>query len=263
MTDLQFDFGANWQRYARDVDDDAIEAAVAALADLLGDLRGRTVLDLGCGSGIHGLAALRLGCRHLTAVDVNPKSVATARGLVAAHHAGDNHSIAQADVFDFEPQRTFDVVYSWGVLHHTGDMWRAVRRAAAWVAPSGLLCIALYRKTPFCGFWKIVKRLYTASNRPVRGAIFGLYIVLYGLRLLFTGRNPVTWIRDRETERGMKWYTDKIDWLGGYPYESAAPDDVVAFVEALGFECVAVRNGERLLGLFGSGCAEYVFRRAR
>ena len=75
------------------------------------------------------------------------------------------------------------------------------------------------------------------------------------------GTDPIRYIRDYQRSRGMSWWHDCIDWLGGYPYKSASSEEVIGFLELRGFRLVAAFNTASPLGLLGSGCAEYVFQR--
>src|SRR6185295_2573935 len=75
---------------------------------------------------------------------------------------------------------TFDVVYSWGVLHHTGSMWTAVDRAARAVAIGGSLFIALYNdQGPQSVRWARVKRTYNRLPRALRPP----YMLAFGVAL--------------------------------------------------------------------------------
>ncbi|MCA3275110.1 MAG: class I SAM-dependent methyltransferase [Methylobacterium sp.] len=131
------------------------------------------MLDIGCGSGLHSLAALRLGAARVHAIDLDRLSVETTRDLLGRYAAGEAWTVEELSVFDMAGLPQYDIVYSWGVLHHTGAMRRAIGEAAARVAPGGLLCLALYRRTPFCGLWRIEKRLYCASPAPVQRLLRG------------------------------------------------------------------------------------------
>src|ERR1700722_17984157 len=78
-----FAFGKNWASYANLVTETQVEEATRALQHLVGsDLKGKRVLDIGCGSGLHALAALRLGATEVISVDIDPDSVATARKML-------------------------------------------------------------------------------------------------------------------------------------------------------------------------------------
>ena len=59
----------------------------------------------------------------------------------------------------------------------------------------------------------------------------------------------------------MLWFYDSRDWLGGYPYESASKEEVVGFVEERGFTIIKTNNTEPNIGIFGAGCAEYLFKK--
>lgn len=150
--DTHFAFGKNWAAFADKIQESEIAEAVAGLSRFFAgeSLAGKRFLDIGCGSGLHSLAALRLGAAEVVAVDLDPDSVETARAVLG-HHASDTSvwRVQQASVFALDPTAmgTFDVIYSWGVLHHTGDMMRALRQAASLVKPGGLFIFALYRKT--------------------------------------------------------------------------------------------------------------------
>ena len=129
MTKDRFEFGKNWESFSPLIDEEAIRKAEDRMALFLGtrDLSGRTFLDVGCGSGLHALVALRFGAKEVVAIDVDPDSVSTAGAVLERNWPGTNKTVRQVSVFDLEKERfgEFDIVYSWGVLHHTGDMNRA------------------------------------------------------------------------------------------------------------------------------------------
>ncbi len=223
LTDLRthYSFGENWARFAAGLNDTQITRAGAGLVRLVGDhIAGKSFLDLGCGSGLHSLAALGLGAVSVTAVDIDPHSVETARTLLSRHAEGQAWTVETRSAFDLMPDAGgYDIVYSWGVLHHTGDMRRAIRCAAALVRPGGRLVLAIYRKTPMCRFWRLEKRLYSRSPGWFRTAADAALASLIVLGLVATGRNPVRYIRAYPAARGMTFLSDVRDWLGGYPYE--------------------------------------------
>jgi SAM-dependent methyltransferase len=225
------------------------------------ELRDRDFLDIGCVSGLSMLAALRLGARSVTGIDIDPNSAEAVRAVLTRHAEGKVWHVQMASVFDFAPDKgaAYDIVHSWGVLHHTGDMWPAVRKAAVLVAPKGHLALALYRKTWLCGFWRAEKKFYSRSSGVIQAAIGAAYRGLYCVALIATGRSPARYIRDYKSARGMSWSHDVHDWLGGYPYESVTPQEVSALLGELGFD--AVRTFEKpaaVKGLFGSHCDEFV-----
>lgn len=259
--DTHFEFGKNWEDYSRLIDEEAIAEAERGILALVPQnaIKGASWLDIGSGSGLHSLAAARLGASAITALDIDKDSVATTKKVLDAR--GVDATVLERSVFEIDDLGQFDVVYSWGVLHHTGAMWRAVRSAAERVRPGGLLVIALYQKTPLCGPWTVEKRIYTAASEPVRSVMRKIYKSLYKVGLLVTGRTPGAYERNYKSSRGMNWDHDIHDWLGGYPYESSTPQETKDFVVKLGFEPIKIGDLKPGMGVFGTMCAEYVFRR--
>jgi 2-polyprenyl-6-hydroxyphenyl methylase/3-demethylubiquinone-9 3-methyltransferase len=252
-----FRFGENWQRYLVHVDDAAIRQAEAGLLRLVPASRiaGASFIDIGCGSGIHSLAAIRLGAAHVVAIDIDPDCVAATKELL--DREGAVADVCEESVFDATGQ--FDVVYSWGVLHHTGDMWRAVEVAAGLVRPEGLFAIGLYQQTPSCGVWRKIKRFYSSAARTVQALVRWPYTGLYIARIALSGTNPIRHIRDYKSLRGMNFFTDVHDWLGGYPYESASPEEIISFFGGLGFDLQFDGRLPESVGFFGTGVAQFSF----
>jgi len=260
-----FEFGKNWANYSKSITADEISDAKNELTRFLNSdsLHGKTFLDIGCGSGIHALAALQLGAEHVYALDLDPDSVQTTKSVLQTYWGKDNYTIKQANIFKLASNvfPSCDIVYSWGVLHHTGDMWAAIAEAGALVRPGGILAIAIYRKTPLCGFWKWEKRLFTKSGAFIRSILTGLYMSLKVLRDLLRLKNPLRKISHyKQGTRGMHWKSDIVDWLGGYPYESASSTEIVDFLSHRNFDLVYSNKTESEWGVFGSGCAEYRFQ---
>ncbi len=256
-----FAFGENWASYAGLIDEERLAEAEGGLERLLGadGLRGRSFLDIGCGSGLHAAAAARLGATRILALDLDPLSVATTREVLRRYGQGVAAEVSEMSVLDLEPDAvgTFDVVYSWGVLHHTGAMHEAIRKAAGVVPPGGIFAFALYRRTRLCRLWTREKRWYTAASPRAQMSARRVYIGLYRLHLRRRFRDHVANYRGR----GMDFYHDVHDWMGGYPYESTSAHEVDALMRAIGFEHVTSRTRPYKLGLFGAGCDEYVYRR--
>lgn len=263
-----FAFGKNWLDYANKIDPARIDQAVADLQRLSGvqDFRGKTFLDVGCGSGLHALAALRMGAAQVAGFDIDPDSVAAARATITRFAPGAAAQFDVCSVFDMSPAKhgTFDFVYSWGVLHHTGDMNRAIGCAAALVAPQGVFLLALYKKTPFCGMWRGIKRWYSRSGPATQQRARNIYVALKQLASRIRGRDFETYVRNYGASRGMDFYNDVHDWLGGYPYQSISPAQCHALLSGLGFTLkdeFIKQPGRYLPGLLGSGCDEYAFQR--
>jgi 2-polyprenyl-6-hydroxyphenyl methylase/3-demethylubiquinone-9 3-methyltransferase len=254
----RFAFGANWTRFLIEFNETRLVSAEQSLRDMLGvnTLEGKRFLDIGSGSGLFSLAARRLGAR-VHSFDYDPQSVACTRELKRRFYPDDaGWAIEEGSALDaayLSGLGRFDVVYSWGVLHHTGDMNKGLANVAPAVAPGGLLFIALYNDQGFVSrYWTLVKIAYN------RNAVLRLLVVavhspyLYGLRWLvraLSGRAAL--------QRGMSPWHDMIDWLGGYPFEVARPEAIFRRFRDQGFILQELRTcGGRM------GCNEYVFRRA-
>jgi 2-polyprenyl-6-hydroxyphenyl methylase/3-demethylubiquinone-9 3-methyltransferase len=257
-----FAFGRNWASYSRLVTDARVDEAITSLRRLVGgDLEGKRFLDIGCGSGLHALAALRLGANEVVALDIDPDSVATTKRLLTTNASGQRWSVMERSIFDpqIESLGSFDYVYSWGVLHHTGDMYRALRAAAGRVGPGGQFVFALYRQTPLCWLWKLEKRWYSGASPAAQARVQGLYVKVF--KLLMRG-NFEAYVANYGQARGMDFYHDVHDWLGGWPYESISPAQADHLMKQLGLRQVrSFLIPGRATGLLGSGNDEYVYGR--
>jgi 2-polyprenyl-6-hydroxyphenyl methylase/3-demethylubiquinone-9 3-methyltransferase len=267
--ELRFQFGHNWKHFvAESLNDERIAHAVSSVQSLLGleSLAGRTFLDIGCGSGLFSLAATRLGADRVISFDFDPESVETARKLRdQAGASPTDWRIEQGSVLDpafMAGLPRAEVVYSWGVLHHTGRMWDAVDAAIERVTPGGLFAMSIYnkveRKPDSSAMWWKVKRLYNRSPAPVRGLMETAYVANYMAARLVTLRNPVRAIADGSGagRRGMDFRHDVRDWLGGFPYEYASAGEIFEYVHSKH----ALRL-ERLRTCDGNACNEFVFSR--
>lgn len=262
-----FRFGRNWERYvSKHLTPERERIATRSLQDLLSiPLDGKSFLDIGSGSGLFSLAAHRLGAAPLVSVDVDPESVESTGRLRESVGRPSTWRVVAGSILDDELVTGLapaDIVYSWGVLHHTGDMIAAIRNAARLVRPGGLFCIAIYND-PTGGVltssrWLQVKRLYNRLPRVlqvVAELAFEAAWVAYELR---RGRNPVRAAREYKRSRGMARRIDLIDWLGGYPYEFAKPEAIIRLCEE--------KCGMRTLKVLrvpcsGTGNNQFVFER--
>lgn len=264
--ETHFAFGENWKSFASGLGEEGRDLATASLHKLFpgGELVRANFFDIGSGSGLHMVAARALGAGDVQGIDIDPASVEASHAVLSRFLPDGGWSVRRKSVFDLTPAEDglHDVVYSWGVLHHTGEMWGAVERAASLVRPGGYFAIALYRKSPFCGAWGVIKRLYASGGPVVQTLMRAVYKPAYLLGLMATGRNPFRYLREYRLNRGMDWHHDVHDWMGGHPYESAAPEEVVDFLEKLGFTLErSFTKPAAAFGFFGTHCDEFVARR--
>jgi 2-polyprenyl-6-hydroxyphenyl methylase/3-demethylubiquinone-9 3-methyltransferase len=243
----RFAFGDNWRRFLDLVDEERIDQARKALAFLgTDDLTGKRFVDVGSGSGLSSLAARRMGA-DVVSFDFDPASVACTRELRRRFDSEDHWRVEQGSALDREFLASlgrFDVVYSWGVLHHTGDMWDALDAVVGLVAPGGLLWIALYNDQGWrSSLWTRIKRTYVHSGPAGKNLLLGT--VGAGLYVRAVAADL---IRGKGRRRGMDRWRDVVDWIGGWPFEVATPKAVQAFYAARGFETLRVATVGGKLG---------------
>jgi len=248
-----FEFGKNWASFSRTINEDHLQDAQSSLVELLGldNLKAKTFLDIGCGSGLFSIAAARLGASKVIGIDVDPVSIQTsydnaqrwAQNLPIAFSA-----ISVLDELQMASLGKFDFVYSWGVLHHTGNMCRALEIASLSIKPGGVIVVAIYNRHFTSPLWKVVKWIY--NHMPVLGQqllVWGFIPVIFLTKMVITRQNPLI------MKRGMDFVHNIADWLGGYPYEFARIDEMIALLQAQKLEVIRVIPAQ-----ISTGCNEFV-----
>ncbi len=265
----RFAFGENWSRFLTELDDDRIRQAEQSLSDMLKvkNLRGKRFLDIGSGSGLFSLAARRLGAT-VHSFDYDPKSVACTGELKRRYFPDDpDWHMEQGSALDVDYLKSlgqWDVVYSWGVLHHTGNMSQALTNVSNLVCDGGNLFIAIYNdQGRASGFWLRVKKTYNRLPNGFRWLIlWPAAIRLWGpttIRDLFAGRPFHTWRNySKGSLRGMSPWRDIEDWVGGFPFEVATPERIFRYYRDRGFRLEELKTCAG-----GHGCNEFVFRKAQ
>jgi len=262
---VQFDFGRNWDDFSKNaLNSEKVQQAQADFRQLLEGipLESHSFLDIGFGQGLSLLSAASAGARCL-GIDINPRclqvldnnrktffpNIADERIDCLQGSILEPNSIKEIQSHRFSKDGKFDIVYSWGVLHHSGAMLSAIRNSAALVSKQGFLVLAIYQTHWSSPIWKLVKYVYNRSPSLGRRLLVALfYPVIYLAKWMVTGKDP------KNTDRGMDFYYDVVDWVGGYPYEHATKDEVIRYLKELGFDSFRFRPP-----VSPTGCMEFVF----
>lgn len=251
-----FRFGENWASFSHLIEEERVQQAMQSLVSLFGEdaLRGNSFLDIGCGSGLFSIAASRLGCSLVVGIDIDPLSVQVSRENAQRFAPpGANITFQQASVLDEQAMSAlglYDVVYAWGVLHHTGAMYDAIRSAARRVRPGGWLMIAIYNRHWSSGIWKVIKKAYNQLGKGGQKLLIWIFTPFILIaKWLVTFKNPF------KVRRGMDFMHNVADWLGGYPYEYASIQEITSFLDSLGLNVLEVRPANTPIG-----CNEFICR---
>ena len=260
----RFEFGKNWHSFLKTLTTERISVAENSLTHMLKleNLKGVHFLDIGCGSGLFSLAAKNLGAK-VVSFDFDPSSVACAKYLKKKYHENDDHwTIKQGSVLDIDFLSNLDkadIIYSWGVLHHTGKMLTALENVILPLKEEGVLFISIYNdQGTKSRRWLKVKKMYNSSlfGRWITTIWYflGIELISYMVDIL-KRKNPFKRYKEYKKNRGMSYWHDLRDWLGGLPFEVARPELIVDFYLKRGF------NLTKIVTKNGLGCNEYVFKR--
>jgi len=258
----RFEFGKNWQSFLNNhFSNEVLEASKLKLADFLkvDTLADKTFVDFGSGSGLHSLAALELGAKVVMSVDYDKVAVECAERLKANSPYKENWQVHQGSLLDssfISGLGQFDIVYCWGVAHHTGNMWQALENISKNIKKGGVIFVAIYNNVEGklgSRMWWQIKHFYNKSPFIVKKIMEYIYISYNFLILLVHLKNPFNVMPSYKTKRGMAWSTDLVDWLGGYPYEYASVREIFDFYKQRSFELQNIKTTNYI------GCNQFLF----
>ena len=215
---------------------------------------------------MYSLAARRLGAK-VHSFDYDPQSVSCTTELKSRYFPEDRDwAIESGDALDQKYLNSlgkFDVVYSWGVLHHTGDMWNALHNASQLVDSNGLFYVSIYNDQGGRSKRMLkIKKIYNLIPNGLKWIIWMPMLIKLWWRntlrdLIQDGKFFSTWRNYAQVEaRGMSAFTDVIDWVGGLPFEVAKPEEIFDFFAERNFVLKRLKTCGG-----GIGCNEFVFKK--
>ncbi len=269
-TGERFGFGENWSNFLSLLNEERILRAEESLKEMLEveNLQGKTFLDIGSGSGLFSLAAYRLGAK-VHSFDFDTNSFGCTSELKRRYCTKDeNWKVEQGSVLDknyVSALGKFDIVYSWGVLHHTGEMWQAIENATIPCKLGGKTFIAIYNDTGNqVDRWKTIKKTYNKLPSLLQKPFAALVMLPEEIKFFLSetvSLKPMNYFRSwthYTGNRGMNRWYDIVDWVGGYPYEVASPEEMFEFYKAKGFRLTKMKTKS-----VGLGCNEFVFEKEK
>lgn len=176
-----------------------IEKQIEFLNKLIGrdNIENKIVLDAGCGTGIAAISFKKLGANKVIGIDISKKSLLTAKKL--AEEAGVKLKFITGDLLNLPLKGNFDIIHSFGALHHTGDTKGAFANLINLLGENGQFYLALYWRTRLTFLHqfirKILRLLPESAWEPISKFITKFMV----------GK--------KKTQRGFDGYGEALDWL--------------------------------------------------
>ena len=259
-----FNFGKNWCNFQKVLTPEREIVATKHTLSFLKDIsiEDKAVLDIGCGSGLFSLVFFRAGAKKIVSFDRDSKAVDCTCKLRDRYNNSTNWHVLCGDILKdkfIESLEMFDIVYAWGSLHHTGNMYKALENTIKCVKKDGVVYLAIYNKIlgrniNSSAFWTKEKKLFNSCPFLIQRLILYSFAIYYILDMIRHLKNPYRIIKSYK-ERGMDWWVDLLDWLGGYPYEYASVDEIFKFFYERGFNLINIKSTNSI------GNNEYLFKK--
>ena len=262
---MRYEFGKNWKSFnSTSFSEKRLSIAKESILDFLNldNLEGKTFLDIGSGSGLQSFAAYRAGADKIYSFDYDRNSVAATKSLWIKSGEPKKWKVGQGSVLDENFMLSlgkFDIIYSWGVLHHTGNVWKALENSILPLKKDGVLYIALYAEEAYQDpppeYWLNIKQNYNNSGCFNKKIIEIKYVFNSLMKSKIT--NIIELLKMAllyKKNRGMSLWTDIKDWLGGWPMEFTSAEEV--YSHSLNKLNLCLINLK-----MGNGCTEYLFKK--
>ena len=267
---LKFKFGENWLKFNKLINYKKILQATKSLKKYNIKFKKKSFLDVGCGSGLFSLAASTMGCNKIYSIDVDNSSIKSTQ-IVRNNFKKKslNWKVEKVSLIGDNFKKkcfNYDIIYCWGVAHHTGNMFKAFKNLSDVAKLNSYLIIAIYNDEGLKSkIWWLIKFIYNFVPQGLKklyaffimSIIRKLYVII---RLLFTLKfNELYSFLKKKTKRtrGMNKEIDIMDWVGGYPYEYIKFNDLKKYFIAKGFKVIKSHQCK------GPGNHEIVFKREK
>jgi ubiquinone/menaquinone biosynthesis C-methylase UbiE len=193
------------------------------------EVRGKSVLDAGCGTGIFSIIFARNGAGRVIGIDISPGSLETARTL-KTRFAVDNAEFRLQDMLGLPfADGSFDIVWAWGTVHHTTDPFRAISELIRVLRPGGSLFLAVYKRTKVTFIHEVIRKTLIRTPRRTWTALSKI--------MAFFLSPVVFFFKKREKSRkGEKLEELILDWYFVPIRHYYAPEEIREFLNEKGLD---------------------------
>jgi ubiquinone/menaquinone biosynthesis C-methylase UbiE len=213
------------------------------------EVKGKAVLDSGCGTGIFSIIFAKNGAGQVTGIDISPGSLGTAESLKQKFGLT-NARFEQQDMLHLPyDDASFDIVWAWGTVHHTTDPLGAIDGLIRVLKPGGSILLAIYKKTKVTWIHEAIRRTLVKTPRRSWNALAKI--------MAFFG-TPIVWVfkRREKARKGESLSELILDWYFVPIRHYYKPDEIRTRLEGKGF---AIENYLAHSGRFNSS-SNFIFK---